>query len=239
MKRLLTALMLGLPALASGQTFAPTAPDAASAQASRALREACDNRLAPSSLIFEVQTSEAVIGQKLGLGELRKLMAVSPQDAVFGATEFTPEVQVEWTARAVTENATGMNCARINATIRLGIAPQSVHIAREIPPGSCPYQVVLDHEMGHVRINNTHMEQVASMLNEQARTEFASRAWFGSPEAIKSAIRDELTRVWIARMEAMLEAAGNLHAQHDAADRELDGLADCLDKKPALTAKKD
>jgi hypothetical protein len=99
--------------------------------------------------------------------------------------------------------------------------------------------VVLEHEMGHVRINNTHMEQVASMLNEQARAEFASRAWFGSPEEIKSAIRDELSRVWIARMEVLLEAAGNLHAQHDAADRELDGLAECLDKKPALTAQKD
>ena len=147
-------------------------------------------------------------------------------------------MQVEWTARAVTENATDMNCARISATIRVGITPQSVHIAREIPLGSCPYQVVLDHEMGHVRINNAHMEQVAAMLNEQAHAEFPARAWFGSAEEIKAAIREELTRVWIARMEVLLEAAGNLHAQHDIADRELDGLAACLDKKPALTAKR-
>lgn len=238
MKRLLIALILGLPALASAQPGLPVALHDTADQASRVLRQACLERLEPSSLVFEVQPAQAVIGQKLGLGELRKMMAVSPQDAVFGVTEFTPEVQVEWTARAVTENATGMNCARISATIRLGITPQSVHIAREIPPGSCPYQVVLDHEMGHVRINNTHMEQVAGMLNEAAHAEFAGRAWFGSPEVIKSAIRDELTRVWIARMEVLLEAAGNLHAQHDAADRELDGLADCLDKKPPLTAKK-
>lgn len=235
----LLPLVLGLPAPAWAQPDGPAAAGHAPVQGSRALRQACQERLAPSSLVFEVQTSEVVIGQQLGLGELRGLMAVSPQDAVFGATEFTPQVQVEWSARAVTENATGMNCARISATIHLGIAPQTVHIAREIPLGSCPYQVVLDHEMGHVRINNAHMEQVAAMLNEQARAEFPARAWVGSAEEIKAAIRDELTGVWIPRVEVLLAAAGDLHAQHDAADRELDGLAECLDKKPALTAQKD
>jgi hypothetical protein len=235
MKRLLITIIFALPHLALAQPGLQASANAASPT----LRRACVDRLEPSSLVFEVQSAQPVIGQKLGLGELRKMMSVSPQDAVFGITEFTPEVQVEWTARAVTENATDLNCARISATIRVGITPQSVHIAREIPPGSCPYQVVLEHEMGHVRINNSHMEQVAGMMNEQARAEFASRAWFGSPEEIKSAIREELTRVWIARMEVLLESAGNLHAQHDIADRELDGLAACLDKKPALTAKRD
>ena len=235
MKRRLIALMLALPQLAAAQPGLQPG----SIAPSQTLRQACADRLEPSSLVFEVHPAQPVVGQKLGLGELRKLMSVSPQDAVFGATEFTPEVQVEWTARAVTEKATDMNCARISATIRLGITPQAVHIAREIPAGSCPYQVVLEHEMGHVRINNTHMEQVAGMMNEQARAEFADRAWYGSPEEIKSAIRDELYRAWIARVEVLLEAAGNLHAQHDAADRDLDGLADCLDKKPALTAKRD
>ena len=232
-----------MPAFSSRimQAFARAAllvlPLAATAgEPSAALSQACAQRLPASTLTFVVRIVAPLVQQQLGFEELRTLVPAAPEDAVLGATSFAADSEVEWTSRTVSDTVTGMRCTRVAATIRLGVAPQKVHVAREIAHGTCPYQVVLRHELGHVRINEAQMRLTAETLNTAAAAEFGGKAWYGSAEQIDQAIRAEMSEVWLARAAALLRAARALHAEHDHADRQANGLEQCMENKPALIA---
>lgn len=224
MKSLIFALLVALCTTVCAQNASP------------AFRQTCMQRVPPSSLTFVVIAAEPLVENRLGLGELRRLVSARQGDTVLGTTTDTPGFVIDWRLNSMADADTGLLCVHVSAAIKLGIAPPVVRIASEFLRGSCPYHAVLDHELGHVQINDAQLRKAAQELNALAKSEFAIKAWFGRAEDIGEAVRTELLTVWIARVEALLQDAHRLHAQHDAAARRADNPANCNKTERHVTA---
>ncbi len=192
--------------------------------------------LPASELSFKVARVAPVVDQRLSTRELRAMVAAAPEDVVLSATEQKGTVQIELTRHAAFDSATGMHCARFIAVVMLGEAPQEVHIARELPPGTCLYQRLLDLEMRNVRNNQTRLEDAAAELNATAQHEFGRDSWLGDLEQIDAGVRALLTNVWLARAGELLHPVPDAHVRLDVALALVGDSFDCSAQKRALTA---
>lgn len=175
------------------------------------LVRACEG-LPVSSLTVSVAPQVPVVRQEYTAQQLRQLTAHAGGDLILAATEFKASVDVDIRHRFSSDPATGLACGRVEVSVRMGAEAQEIHIASEIPAGSCPYRAVLQGEMAQVRSNESRMRFVALALNGIARGEFAQRVWFGTPEEIAAAAREEITRVWMTRASSLLQTARELDA---------------------------
>jgi len=199
-----------------------------------AFRQACE-QLPASSLTVSVAAVEPAVDQKLSVHELRMLVSARPGAVVLSATELKGGVDIEITRRSKSDPATGLHCARVSAVIKLGDAPQEVHIAKEIPQDTCLYRLVLRHELRNVRNNAIRLQEVADELNVSAGPEFGPRIWYGTLDGISTEVRNELLTDWLARAQALLRPANDADAMRDVSWEDADSF-DCTTPSPALTA---
>ena len=200
-----------------------------------AFRKHCA-QLPESSLRFSVARVEPVVDQNLSLNELRTFVSAASGAVVLSVTELKGMVDIEMTRRSASDPASGLHCARYSAVITLGGAPQEVHIARELPPHSCVYRAVLQREMENVRINEVRLHAAAQALTAQAVGEFGPKAWYGSLDEIADQVRTELTILWLARVDHLLQPAADARAMQATGFGHSIDLSDCTDLKPAVTA---
>lgn len=204
-------------------------------QMSAEFRKRCDD-LPTSQLSFKVARVAPVVEQRLSARELRAIVAAAPHDVVLSATEQKATVQIELTRHAAFDPASGMHCARFVAGVMLGDAPQEVHIASELPPGSCLYHRLLELEMRNVRNNQARLEDAAANLNAMALHEFGRSFWLGDLNQIDADVRALLTDVWLARAGELLHPVAASHLRLDVALARVGDAFDCSGQKRALTA---
>lgn len=199
-----------------------------------AFKQACE-KLPASSLTVSVAAVEPVVDRKLSVHELRMLVSARPGAVVLSATELKGGVDIEITRRSMSDPATGLHCARVTAVIKLGDAPQEVHIAKEIPEDTCLYRLVLRHELRKVRDNVIRFQEVADELTASAGPEVGPRIWYGTLDGISIAVRNELLTDWLARAQALLRPASVADAMRDVGWADAGSFA-CAAASPALTA---
>ena len=204
-------------------------------QMSAEFRQRCED-LPASQLIFRVARVAPVVEQRLSARELRAIVAAAPHDVVLSATEQKATVQIELTRHAAFDPASGMHCARFVAAVMLGDTPQEVHIASELPQGSCLYHRLLELEMRNVRNNLARLEEAAENLNAMALHEFGSVSWLGDLEQIDSEVRNLLTSVWLARAGELLHPVADSQVRLEVALARVGDPFDCSGRKRALTA---
>ena len=204
-------------------------------QMSAEFRQRCDE-LPVSSLSFKVARVAPVVQQKFSARELRAMVAAAPDDVVLSATEQKAAVQIELTRHAAFDPATGMHCARFRAVAMLGDAPQEVHIANELPHGTCLYHKLVDLEMRNVHDNQARLEDTAALLNDMALDEFARNSWLGDLEQIDADVRALLSEVWLARAGRLLHPIPASHTRLDVALAQVGNVFGCDGQHRALTA---
>lgn len=195
----------------------------------------CEN-LPASQLSFKVARVAPLVEQRLSARELRAFVAAAPDDVVLSATEQKGTVQIELTRHAAFDPASGMHCARFVALVMLGDTPQEVHIARELPQGSCLYRRLLELELRNVRNNLARLEDAAADLNAMALEEFARNSWLGDLGQIDTDVRNLLTEVWLARAGELLHPVADSRVRLDVALARVGDTFDCSGQKRALTA---
>lgn len=204
-------------------------------QMSAEFRKRCED-LPASQLSFKVSQVAPVVEQRLSARELRAIVAAAPHDVVLSATEQKATVQIELTRHAAFDPASGMHCARFAAVVMLGDAPQEVHIASELPQGSCLYHRLLELEMRNVRNNLVRLEEAAEDLNAMALHEFGSISWLGDLEQIDSDVRNLLTSVWLARAGELLHPPADSQVRQEVALAQVGDTFGCSGRKRGLTA---
>jgi hypothetical protein len=217
----LAILLLSLASIVEANDVAP------------AFRQSCE-QLPASNLVVSVAAVEHVVDQKFSVRELRKLVSARSREVVLSATELKGGIAIELMRRSISDPATGLHCARINAVIRLGDAPLEVHIAKEIPEGTCLYRLVLRHELRNVRNNAVRFQEVADELTALAGPTFVQKIWYGTLEGISTAARNELLTDWLGMAQALLRPANDEDAMRDVSREGADSFA-CAASSPAKT----
>lgn len=196
------ALVAGLLVLATG------------AQA----QEACPGSDTPHYAVeVAIESPELRIHHDLGRSELGEMSFHGPRQDVLGLTASAVEIDTE--AAYAVHSLGGRHCFWVERMrVVLRVEALDVYVAREHPPGSCPYEAILDHERKHVAVARRHLAAYASRFRQALASPLVPKprapALVDSPEVARErteALIEELIAPITRELEAeMAEAQSRL-----------------------------
>lgn len=78
------------------------------------------------------------------------------------------QLQSKMEARIGTRTRAGLVCQWIDAvTVALSMSPREIFVVRERPPGTCGYDVVLDHERKHQAVDDAVFAEYKTQLRQK------------------------------------------------------------------------
>lgn len=175
---------------------------------------ACTEELPASTVVFQQESNDITVDHQQTSVELGKSKSTGPMWHTLGYTGFGLKYRLVRKLSAVASDD-GQVCVTTQATIFLKITPEVIHVASELPEGSCSFDQVLKHEHQHVQMNQDMLEKVISDLNAKAATAFANKVWTGPRETVIPGIASELRDNWAEQALRQFEA---VDAQHEALD---------------------
>lgn len=112
----------------------------------------------------------------------------------------------------------GNSCVEVQVTLNLRIPPAQVYLARELQPGTCPYQAVLAHELQHVDIYRQQLPRVAQRMREALQTRFGSKPLYYPSGSAQAALQQELQQVWNPLLQAEMNKVEAAQSRLDSAE---------------------
>ena len=175
----------------------------------------CEAELAPA--VFEVRSEPSQVRYDFGksVAQLQAMTkAANPTMKTLGLTTTSIKLTGNWTwSTLVLPN--GLACLRPSMLVLVSVNPQTVHVAREFPQGTCAFDVIAEHELRHVRTNQSHLERIAGVYQQRISSYYGQRIFYGPYETLKKQATEAFQGHWKTAIERDLEAVSLLHAQID------------------------
>lgn len=203
------ALALLAVALAVAGCDRGAVPAGPASNAAADARSTFDSRCAALGVAAPAVTAEPIVpllDETRSLAELTALYErASPLHRTMGLTQSRLSYASSLEAAGLADSA--RVCMRVRVAIEVSASPVTVFIAREIAADPCRRAAVHDHEMRHVAIHATFLEDARARLLESLVAQDVGRLRF-------AADADSLQRDAAAEVSALLAAV-------EAADRDL------------------
>jgi hypothetical protein len=74
-------------------------------------------------------------------------------------------------------------CMRPAVKVNLAFSPMIVHVARELPEGSCGHRITLAHEQKHVSVYEQYLGEISREIDESLRAELGRKVLYFRSEA--------------------------------------------------------
>jgi hypothetical protein len=74
-------------------------------------------------------------------------------------------------------------CMRPAVKVNLAFNPMTLHIARELPEGSCGYRITLEHEQKHIHVYRQYLGDISREIEESLRAELGRKVLYFRAEA--------------------------------------------------------
>ena len=178
----------------------------------------CERRLAPTQVAVTFKPGEVVEDLTKSIAELTALQnkngPTSPVRAI-GLTHADYRFNSSARVNVITDHDTGLSCGRPRIEVTLGVAPQTVYVAREFPPGTCAHQKILEHEQRHVEVDQAHVEAAAELLQAKMASFYGNRIMFGQAQTLTDQVFADVENRWTRVARRRFEE-GN--AKHRAID---------------------
>lgn len=187
------------------------------------LTRACLNLSAPDVRVSAQPLPERAPVQHASIRNLTMQVhgtSVISRFVALGLTSATWTFENSYSMRSVQDSESGETCFR-PGTVELvvGYLPLEVQVAEELPPNSCTYQEVLEHELEHVRIYERALPEAAKAISLEVQRElheYLGRATnHAHAEELLNAKLEEVVSRAIVRQRALVQAE---NAKHDSAE---------------------
>jgi hypothetical protein len=170
---------------------------------SPALADLCSQMAVPPTVAARV----TILEPKLKINEPMRVMSADPRNAVphwmdgpakgFGATSVSAKAKWTLTVRSM-QRADGGFCTVLQHVVMELSARTEVSIAKEIPRGSCVWNIVVDHERKHVNLDRKMFPYLSKEIEQRVRARF--------PGAVAAPDMDTGERILSASLEKFINA---------------------------------
>jgi len=239
----LAQMLVAVPLLCAA-LFAPSTASAQAAGASSGPqvpphRQAQCEASLPATRVEVLAEQSQIEFDRPSWNELDRHFQVGKQVRVMGRTTAQPKMETRIGGKALPATEGKVGCFRPNIRVTLSASPQRVSIAKEVPLNSCGYKHVLNHEVEHVRINQSGVQTLAKYLQEELTKRYGNQVFYGDVASLQQAFKRDV-QGWLPIIQREFTARlAHAHAQLDtpqeyARSRTVcDGeLARLLDGKP-------
>jgi hypothetical protein len=182
----------------------------------RTLVAECEKSLPPTEIVVTAQPAPVT---EVNNEDIRTLTATQQS---FSKGHFTMGLTTEAYSLSVTTmlntlkmpNGT-VSCVRPSLHVTLSEPYHKVSIAREFAPGTCIFNEIRTHEYRHVAVHQNSLEWARGIIEQEMKSQFGNRIYYGDPQQYKQQIDDAVNTYWLPR-------AQQLHAEVEKQQLEID-----------------
>ncbi|MFN4326405.1 MAG: hypothetical protein ACK4FP_11010 [Azonexus sp.] len=200
----------------------------------------CDELPKPSVVVQRLDSVPA-LNLRYGYRALTALESprARPGRQVLGLTRGTASVRFASTTPVIVSADGRWECGSPQITLTYGLAPLTVHVAREFPPDSCAYKVIHAHEMRHVETYQAHLAAIEPDLTATLNRRFTGGApWRGPAGQLARRLQQELDTRWLPYVQREIAKVEVAQALIDTPE-EYDRVANACDGEISKRLKAD
>ena len=109
----------------------------------------------------------------------------------------------------------GRVCLRPGFDITIQLNPQKVYVANEFNQGTCAFNQIINHELRHVKVNQSHAEVIAKTYEREMQKAFANKVYYGSQKTLVPALIKVIKDDWLPHLGDEIKKAETLHRRID------------------------
>jgi hypothetical protein len=176
----------------------------------------CEKSLPPTEIVVAAQPAPVT---EVNNEDIRTLTATqqsfSKGHFTMGLTTEAYSLSVETKLNTLTMSKGKEACLRPSLHVTLSEPYHKVSIAREFAPGTCIFNEIRTHEYRHVAVHQNSLEWARGVIEQEMKSQFGNRIYYGDPQQYKQQIEDAVNTYWLPR-------AQQLHAEVEKQQLEID-----------------
>jgi hypothetical protein len=174
---------------------------AASATASGAPRTPfqvrCEDSIAKTVSVLSSRTNGYTVNNQQPYNILTARSGSAEQHmATLGLTVTKGQSAVSLGGAILQDPASGYECIAPRVELSLNYSPVLIYVGNEFAPGSCAYQVILEHEQRHLQAYMDNLLRVEKVVRDALNKRFDARPLYAPSGTAMSALEHEINSVW-------------------------------------------
>ncbi|MET0319149.1 MAG: hypothetical protein ABW069_00345 [Duganella sp.] len=209
---------------------AVAAADAAAAGAGAAARTPfqirCEDTISKTISVLSTKTNGFTINNQLPYRALTlKTGSIDGKKETLGLTVTRALYTASLGGPILQDAASGYECVAPRVELKLNYSPVLIYVGNEFVPGSCPYNVILEHEQRHLKAYMDNLVRVEKTVREALEKRFDARPLYAPSGTAQSALQHEISSVWFPFIQAEFDK-GNVEQAKIDTPQEYARLAD-------------
>ena len=214
---LMVCAMAGMAAMAAMAAAGHSQAAAAAATATRTpFQVRCEDSISKTISVLSTKTNGYTINNQLPYRALtlktgsidgkKETLGLTVTRALYAATLGGPMLQ---------DAASGYECVAPKVEIKLNYSPVLIYVGNEFVPGSCSYNVILEHEQRHLKAYMDNLVRVEKVVRTALEKRFDARPLYAPSGTAQSALQHEINSVWFPFIKAEFDKGNVEQAKID------------------------
>lgn len=177
----------------------------------------CAAKLLPTKIEVQVSPLAFTTESSLSVRDLTAKQRANNATWTLGLTVVDRKTSYSYGAERLVRSD-GWACIRPRFEVRIQVSPQRVYVAKEFPRGTCAFNEILNHELRHVKANQSQAVDAARRFQAEMHEAFGQTIYYGEQSSLTAQLDRVMTDGWIARMRDQLSLGDQAHAAIDTAE---------------------
>ena len=179
----------------------PLSAAAASATAATASRTPfqvrCEDTIAKTVSVLSSRSNGYTINNQLPFNQLTERSGSAASGmATLGLTVTNGQYGAKLGGTILQDAASGYECIAPRVDVTLNYSPVLIYVSNEFAPGSCGYQVILEHEQRHLQAYMENLARVEKVVRDALNKRFYAKPLYAPSGTAMSALEHEINTVW-------------------------------------------
>ena len=200
MARVATLLMAAASCMLLAAASMPSA-HAAAATAGKAARTPfqirCEDTISKTISVLSTQSNGFTINNQLPYRALTaKTGNIDNRHETLGLTVTRAQYSAKLGGPMLQDPASGYECVAPRVEIKLNYSPVLIYVGNEFAPGTCAYNIILEHEQRHLKAYMDNLVRVEKSVRAALEKRFDARPLYAPSGTAQSALQHEINSVW-------------------------------------------
>ena len=163
----------------------------------------CEDDMGKTVTMLTAQQSGYTIDSDLSYRALTRMRGENrPNTYVLGLTRTESRVEIALAGPLLQDAASGYECVAPQISVKLFYVPVVIYIGSEFPPGGCPYQAILKHELRHLKAYMDHLPKVETLARAALARRFEAKPLYAPAGTARLALEHEINTGWLPYIKA-------------------------------------
>ena len=214
MRVLALMLMLAVPGAAG--VMAPAQAVAAAAAARTPFQIRCEDTISKTISVLSSKNNGFTINNQLPYRALTlKTGSIDGRRETLGLTVTRAQYSATLGGPMLQDPVSGYECVAPKVEVKLNYAPVLIYVGNEFAPGTCAYNVILEHEQRHLKAYMDNLVRVEKVVRAALEKRFDARPLYAPSGTAQSALQHEINSIWFPFIKAEFDKGNVEQAKID------------------------